>query len=272
MTIVVTVKVNDGIVLASDSATSFVNTEGQVVKVYNNANKIFNLVKGCPIGAMTFGNGSIGTASIATLSKDFRAKLTDPMDPMHLDLQTYTMRDVAARAKLFLFDQCYRSEYPDGRPNNYIGYWLCGYSATGTLPEAWEIEILESECTEPRSIYDPAPYGPRWAGDTEALDRLVLGLSSRFTEALVDMGVELDLARQIRSDTAGRLYADLTLPAMPIQDAIDLAKYLADTAARFSQFSLKAATVGGPIETATITKHEGFRWVARKHYFSSEFN
>lgn len=43
MTIVVTVRVNDGIVLAGDSATSFVDKDGHVVKVYNNANKIFNL-------------------------------------------------------------------------------------------------------------------------------------------------------------------------------------------------------------------------------------
>jgi hypothetical protein len=39
MTIVVTVKINDGIVLAADSATTFSNQQGVVVKIYNNANK-----------------------------------------------------------------------------------------------------------------------------------------------------------------------------------------------------------------------------------------
>jgi hypothetical protein len=73
MTIVVSVRVNDGIVLAADSATSFIDANGNVVKVYNNANKIFNLVKVWPIGAMTYGAGAIGSASIATLSKDFLA-------------------------------------------------------------------------------------------------------------------------------------------------------------------------------------------------------
>lgn len=272
MTIVVTVKVNDGIVLASDSATSFVDAQGNVVKVYNNANKIFNLVKGRPIGAMTFGNGSIGTASIVTLSKDFRVRLSDQMDPLYLDPMTYTMQQVAEKAKAFLFDEQYRSEYPEGRPNNFTGYWLCGYSAVGTLPEVWEIAIMENECTEPVNIYSPVLYGPRWAGDTEALDRLVLGLSGRFTAALQDLGIDPNVASQARIDLIGRLYADLTLPAMPIQDAIDLARYLADVAAKFSQFSLQAATVGGPIEVATIAKHEGFKWVSRKHYFSTELN
>ena len=57
MTIVVTVRVNDGIVLAADSATSFIDGQGNVAKIYNNANKIFNLVKVWPIGAMTYGTG-----------------------------------------------------------------------------------------------------------------------------------------------------------------------------------------------------------------------
>ena len=60
---------------------------------------------------------------------------------------------------------------------------------------------------------------------------------------------------------------------MPIQDAIDLAYFLADTAARFAQFSVRAPTVGGPIEVATITKHRGLQvGQKRKHYYSTEFN
>jgi 20S proteasome alpha/beta subunit len=41
MTIVVTAKVTDGIVLAADSASTF--SGASAVKIYNNANKIFNL-------------------------------------------------------------------------------------------------------------------------------------------------------------------------------------------------------------------------------------
>lgn len=55
MTIVVTVKINDGIVLAADSATTFSDDKGVPVKIYNNANKVFNLVKGLSIGSLTWG-------------------------------------------------------------------------------------------------------------------------------------------------------------------------------------------------------------------------
>ena len=69
MTIVVTVRVNDGLVMAADSATTFSDQAGNAVKVCNSVNKLFNLVKVWPIGAMTYGSGSIGAASIETLSK-----------------------------------------------------------------------------------------------------------------------------------------------------------------------------------------------------------
>jgi len=63
-------------------------------------------------------------------------------------------------------------------------------------------------------------------------------------------------------------------PAMPIQDAIDLAEFLVRLTTDYERFRLArgAGTVGGPIEIAAITKHEGFKWVRRKHYYSREFN
>jgi hypothetical protein len=80
MTIAVSLKVNDGVVLAADSATTLIgqSPDGSVgvVNVYNNANKIFNLVKDWPIGVVTWGAGSIGTASVSTLVKDLRARLS----------------------------------------------------------------------------------------------------------------------------------------------------------------------------------------------------
>lgn len=85
MTIVVTVKINDGIVLASDSATTFSDDQGNVVKIYNNANKVFNLVKGRPIGGLTWGAGGIGAASISTITKDLRRRLAG-QDQIHPEM------------------------------------------------------------------------------------------------------------------------------------------------------------------------------------------
>lgn len=274
MTIVVTVRVTDGIVLASDSATSFLDADGHVAKVYNNANKIFNLVKVWPIGAMTYGNGGIGTASISTLSKDLRAKLTPRENPdadFVLSHDRYTIQEVAEKAKRFFFAE-YRRVYPDGVPNYFLGYRVCGYSAVAALPEAWEIKINGNQAEGPVRLYEDDHYGPRWAGENEALDRMILGVGSRASEAMQELGVPAEQAEAATLDLIRKLGVQLHLPAMPIQDAIDLARFLVDTAAKFSHFSLRPATVGGPIEIATITKHEGFKWISRKHYYTSEFN
>jgi hypothetical protein len=59
---------------------------------------------------------------------------------------------------------------------------------------------------------------------------------------------------------------------MPIQDAIDVAEFLVDSTIKFSRFTPGAATVGGPIEIAALTKHEGYRGIKRKYYFARELN
>ena len=77
MTIAIALKINDGIVLATDSASTIVGEEIEdgvrpVHHTYFTADKLFNLKKGSRIGAMTWGNGSINNDSISTLVKDFR--------------------------------------------------------------------------------------------------------------------------------------------------------------------------------------------------------
>jgi len=95
MTIIVSVKINDGVVMAADSALTF-----QSGQVYHHANKIVNLRKGLPIGVMSTGYGGIGNESMETLFKDLRKRLTGA-DPAHadwkLDPDNYKLADVAAR-------------------------------------------------------------------------------------------------------------------------------------------------------------------------------
>jgi hypothetical protein len=52
-------------------------------------------------------------------------------------------------------------------------------------------------------------------------------------------------------------------PIMPIQDAIDLADFLAETAKRYFRFLPGADIVGGDTDIATVTRHEGFKWINR---------
>jgi hypothetical protein len=73
VTVAVVVKVFDGMVLATDSATTF-NLPTGGAQVYNTANKIFRRHRKWPVAAATWELGSIGDASISTLAKDLRRR------------------------------------------------------------------------------------------------------------------------------------------------------------------------------------------------------
>lgn len=276
MTIVVTVKINDGIVLAADSATTFSDENGTVVKIYNNANKVFNLVKGLPIGGLTWGAGGIGAASISTITKDLRRRLTGD-DPghadWHLDAQAYTLEGVANRVKQFFFDELFTAEYGQNPPPNFfLGFKICGYSAGAGLPELWDFRIVGNEAIGPRLVRGTDSAGPNWDGEYEAMDRLILGIGAKFKEVLAQEGVAEEDVEPATNRVIQALSVPVVLPAMPIKDAIDLAYFMVETTIRFVGFNMRAATVGGPIEVAAITKHEGFKWIGRKFFFNEEMN
>jgi hypothetical protein len=274
MTIAVTVKVHDGVVLAADSATTLFSERG-VSNVYNNANKVFNLYKTLPIGAISYGLGGIGNASMSTLMKDLRRKITgldSKNSDWKLNSEDYKMCDVAELVKQFFYDDLYAKYFKDAKIKPVLGFIIAGYSSNEDLAEEYRIEIIEGVCRGPELIRNKEEAGIAWGGEQEAIHRLVCGFGMNLPQALKEMGIKDNDIGPAIDFIKGRLGAPLVPSAMPIQDAIDLAEYLVNTTIMFSRFTPGAPTVGGPIEIATITKHEDFKWVQRKHYWDEQFN
>ena len=284
MTIAVSLKVNDGLVLAADSATTLVgqgpqpDDEPQVFNVYNNANKIFNLRKGLPIGAITFGAGSIGRASISTLVKDLRRRFTGD-DQSHLDWTiapaSYSIADVAERFRQFMFEEHYRENFsPPNEPA--LGFVVAGYSSDGVYGEEYSVQTPAAGgvCEEIKPVREGDECGISWSGQPEAISRLVEGVSPGMLRVLKEnLGVPDEQVSTILDVMKGQLtVTDMTQPAMPIQDAVDLAEFLVNVTINYVRFCNGAPTVGGPIEVAAITKHEGFKWVRRKYYYTEALN
>ncbi len=241
----------------------------QVLNVYNNANKIANLYKGKPIGCVTFGAGSIGSASISTLLKDFRAKITT--DSTYFDVKKYTMEEVAKKLGDFLMEECKR--LPASAPKPTVGLFLAGYSTDMSLGERWAMNIENGQAQEPVRLHKPEEVGLNWGGEGgEAIARLVLGFGGRLPEILKAVVQPAQSADQVLKILLPQLQANVIFAPMPIQDAIDLAEFLVRTAIQFSRFSTGPQVVGGPIEIAAITKHEGFKWIQRKHFYGAELN
>jgi hypothetical protein len=276
VTIAISVKINDGVVLATDSASTVIGvmpggpTAPAVINVYNNANKAFNLLKGSPIGAVTWGAGGIGNASTSSLVKDFRNLLKDGPIGYRLDTDNYTILEVATKLRRFIYEENYVNGFaalpPQQKPA--LGFVIAGYSANSPLADEYSIVIEQGNCGPPVQLRQTNETGIFWAGMGEPLSRLILGFGTGLPQVLQqNLGVPGNEVQAAMRVIQGALQVPFAIAAMPLQDAIDLAEFLADVAAKFSRFAPGAPSVGGPIEIAAISKHEGFKWVKRKFYF-----
>jgi hypothetical protein len=90
-------------------------------------------------------------------------------------------------------------------------------------------------------------------------------------EASTKHGLSAERAAGARAKLAPELYELLFLEAMLIHDAVDLARFLVQRTIGLVKFSVsRPKTVVGPIEIAAITKHEGIKWIERRHFFPPE--
>jgi hypothetical protein len=294
MSIAIVIGVHDGVVIASDSASTLMVSIAPgaltgVANIYNNANKIFNLYKGKPIGCVAYGQGSIGNSSIGTLIKDLRKLLMNENNSVNLDDLTskhlkfdpnhYTMEGVSEIVAAFLEDECEKQPAPN-RSGLNIGVLFGGYSTDQSLGETWHVEIRTGKALPVKLMRKPEEPGISWGGQSEVIQRIILGYSPSLFAVLASVSdgqgqtpvTAEALSSQLSPILSTKLQAPLVFPPMPIQDAIDLAEFLVHSAIMYSRFHPGPQVVGGQMEIAAITKHEGFKWIKRKHYYDGSLN
>ena len=270
MTIVIALKVGDGVVLGADSASTLVEAAGGYFNSYFNAEKLFNVVKGLPIGMLTYGLGGLAGRSIGSLAKDLRGRLGDSTQrDWYLDRANYTIEEAAQRVKAFFYDELYVPNLAQARQKPSMGFLVAGYSAGADSAETWSVYVDETgACGGPRILISKdEPWGVWWEGQEEACFRIVRGFSLEIFQRLTAAGIPEEDADKLLDTVTPLIH-----PTMPIQDAIDLVHFLVETTCKFVRFAPGALTVAEPIDSAAITRHEGFRWIRRKHYYSVALN
>ena len=269
MTLVVALKVGDGVILGADSASTIIDSSNNVLNSYFNAEKVFNLVKGLPLGALTYGLGGLQNRSMTSILKDLRRKLSNERTAeWGLTRATYTVEQVAASLKRFVFDDLYSAQFGAAQTPPALGFFVAGYSANATSSEIWRVQAAQHGPAEVSLLASrDVPWSAHWEGQTEACIRLIRGWSWALLTKLVDAGMSHNDAMQLLDSVP-----DFVHPTMPIQDAIDLVHYLITATCGFVRFSPGPAVVAEPIDSAAITLHEGFKWIRRKHYYDPQLN
>jgi hypothetical protein len=60
--------------------------------------------------------------------------------------------------------------------------------------------------------------------------------------------------------------------SLPVDEMAELAETLVSLQSLKEKVTSPTESVGGPVDVAIVTKHEGLIWINRKHYFDPEKN
>jgi hypothetical protein len=229
VSLVVTVYVPSGIVMAADSRMSVLRSEDrdendqklrvqQQLVLSDNAYKVVEL-RSVGVGVSAYDAGVINNQPVDSHVHRFEEEAVSPGDDV-----------ISVSEKL---QQYFQSNFP----NVSVGFHVAGYRTEGRASVPYV--LVGHTVREPvaRRVNADAEgkvqYGITRAGDTMVANRLI------------DPN-HLPL-----------------FPAMPLQDAVDYATHLIRTTVDTMRFEPRFPSVGGPIDVLVVTPG-GVRWVQRK--------
>lgn len=259
MSLIVTVYVNDGIVMASDSRTTLTNSvvvNNTLVKnnfpLSDTTFKTFLCKNGC--GISTCGDASYNNRPIAGLLERFietELSSTTPVTEMPQKLLDYLDKYDSSRVSIF---------------------HVCGYEKQDNRMVQHAFRVISGNNKSSIDIIQNDSHGAIWDGETVTLTKVLknqiinprtidvnnLSLKTGEQSIIIPSAIVID------KSTAER-YPDAVIAwdLMSIQDAIDFAKYAIETTIKTMQFQSVAKTVGGPIDILTITAN-GAKWIKHK--------
>jgi hypothetical protein len=281
MTICVTVRVAEGLVLAADSATVLTGVVAgpngpvqTIIQNFNFANKVTHF-KDYPIGVLSWGLGSIEAHTIQSLIMQFEHDYPSLKESAEPDAEgnprpPYTVKRVADALVAFIKDR-YDKAYPadgagEGKPAKQpsLGLYIGGYSTKQFFSDQYVYTFPDSaECQQVRpNKPDGTPnFGANWYGLTDALVRLYLGYDEAALNKMVEMGADLEIVQNWANSHVAAL--PLVFDGMLLQDAIDFAEYSVQVVIGRFRFAQGPALCGGDIDIAVVTPNT-FRWYKRK--------
>ncbi|MBS1254105.1 MAG: hypothetical protein MAG451_03161 [Anaerolineales bacterium] len=268
MSIVLVVKVSEGLVLAADSASTLhgrvespQGVQEGILKTYYNARKLLQ-IGDFPIGVLTWGQAYIGPRTVESYirkwehghkwqsRKEYQAEYDD----------SFIVRDVALGLLTHL-REAYEEEYSDDQ-QPVLGVLVAGYSEGEFFPEIWRFVLpMDDDVVNQRPDVDGKPdFGASWFGMTDPIVRLHFGRDEAVVRSISEtFGIPESEVR----DALQRLEYRIPFAMMPLQDAIEYANYMLNVVIGRYRFVVGPELCGGEIDIAAITQRE-FKWISRK--------
>ncbi len=280
MSVVIVVKVSEGLVLGADSAATIQgrveSPEGVregVLKTFFNARKLLQ-IGDFPIGVLTWGKAFIGSRTIESLIREWEYKnnwQSEKEYSEHHDGQKFKVKTCAEKLCRYLAG-LYAEEFGEATNNDcpIIGFIVAGYSQEEFFPEIWRFVFPVDnggQIHNQRPDRDGKPdFGAHWFGLTDAIVRLHFGRDVRAVNAISE---KFKIPRKEIEKTLQPFEYRIPFAVMPLQDAIEYASYMLNVAIGRYRFVIGPEQCGGQIEIAAITQ-KNFDWISRKTWSLGE--
>src|ERR1035438_5068391 len=184
MSIVASVKVNDGIVLGADSAATI---SGQVapnviqpVKTYQHAQKLYR-VGDLKAAILTYGIGNIGQRSMTSIISEFNEKIIKD----HFTSKN-SIEEITQALLDFIktkYDEAFSQITPTDRNTLQLGMFVAGFSDTDIMANEWEFTLPSD--TVVKKVRESSAVGASWRGMIIPFQRIYKGYDPRLVDELV---------------------------------------------------------------------------------------
>ena len=223
---------------------------------FDNAQKLLMFTSHPYVGAVTYGDAGVGLRTAYSFIPEFEAALPSTRLPI---------ADFAQKFSNFFMQQWKSAPLP--LPPEYKGQGMTFIVGGFNDKEAYGRVYLFTIPNAPAPIEqnpNPGDFGITWGGQREFVDRIVQGYDPRVIDIVQKtLNLNPDQLQQLQK-ALSPVVMQVPIQFLSLQDCIDLATFFIRTTISAQNLTVGIRGVGGPIDVATITRVNLFKFIQQK--------
>lgn len=276
MSVAVSCNLSEGVIIGVDSAVTVPSPGKGVSKVYENAEKLFQLGEK-PIGIGIYGLATIGNRNIGSYIREF--EVTDPgnvvSDPgkkisdVVEELRSFFW-NVYSKSLVPIIEKQFKAEFDKISKNKLpaIGLVVGGFNEREYLSEVWNVLIPHHiDVNSSQRIRHQGDFGTNWFATFEPIRRYIVGFDYKMLDDLLkyvqkkkNISISEDDIKNIETDVLRKYEYQIPFFAMPINEGVDHVRFLVELVINHHRYVSGAPIVGGEATLGLVTyRGEKFR-------------